>query len=80
MSKKEDELFISRLCRDVRSAKMPDIWEDREAVEDFEHSFKQSFDYESHKHKSNNRLFHILREYDASDDSPEKRIHDWLIT
>ena len=79
MSKNRPE-FISRLCRDVQSVKMPDIGEDGEAVKDFEDSFKQSFRYESHKNQSNNKFFQILGEHDAGDNSSEKRIYDWLIT
>ena len=79
MSKNRNE-FISRLCRDVRSVKMPDIWADGEAVEVFEDSFKQSFRYESHKRDSRNKLFRILKEHGASDDPSEKRIYDWLHT
>ena len=79
MSKNREE-FISRLCSDVQSVKMPDIWEDVEAVKNFEDSFKQSFCYESHKNRSHNKLFQILKEYDDSDDPSEKRIYDWLDT
>lgn len=79
MNKNRKE-FISRLCRDIQSVKMPDIWADGEAVEDFEDSFKQSFRYESHKKGSRNKLFRLLKEHGASDDPLERRIYDWLHT
>ena len=75
MSKNQEE-FISRLCRNVQCVKMPDIWEDGEAVENFEDSFKQSFRYEANKNQSNNALFRLLRE--PGDDSPLKPIYEWL--
>ena len=75
MSKNREE-FISHLCRNVQCVKMPDIWEDGEAVENFEDSFKQSFRYEANKNQSNNALFRLLRE--PGDDSPLKPIYEWL--
>ena len=77
MSKNREE-FISRLCRNVQCVKMPAIWEDGEAVENFEDSFKQSFCYESNKNQSKNALFRILREHGAGDDSLLKSIYEWL--
>lgn len=80
MRKKRDKLFISRLCRDIQSVKMPDIWADGEAVKDFEDSFKQSFCYESNKNKSNNKLLRLLEEHGANDGSLKELIYDWLHT
>ena len=74
MSKNREE-FISRLCHDIQSVKMPDIWEDGEAVKDFECSFKQSFRYELHKNKSYNKLFHILKKHGTSDNPSGKWLH-----
>ena len=75
MSKNQEE-FISRLCRNVQCVKMPDIWEDGEAIENFEDSFKQSFRYEANKNQSKNALFRLLRE--PGDDSPLKPVYEWL--
>ena len=69
--------FISRLCGNVQFTKMPDIWEDEEAVEDFEGSFKQSFNYLSSKSGSKNELLRLLKD-NSSNGSPLRRIHDWL--
>lgn len=76
LMRKNQEEFISRLCRNVQCVKMPDIWEDGEAVENFEDSFKQSFRYEANKNQSKNALFHLLRE--PGDDSPLKPVYEWL--
>ena len=61
LMQKNNEEVISRLCHDVRSVKMPDIWEDREAVKVFKDSFKNSFRYyKEHKKGSKNKLFHFF--------------------
>ena len=61
LREKNNEEFISRLCHYVQSVKMPDVWEDGEATEVFEDSFKNSFRYyKEHKKGSTNKLFHFF--------------------
>ena len=57
IQKKNEKEFISRLCREVQFVRMPDIWEDKWAVEDFKDSFKNSFLYEKNRNQSKNHLF-----------------------
>ena len=69
LMRKNQEEFISRLCRDIQYVRMPNIWEDRGAIEDFVESFKQSFLYElHHKNKSPNKLFRLLKDHGAIND------------
>ena len=72
MKKKGDD-FIHRLCHNVKSVQMPDIWKDQatQAAKDFEESFKNSFKYESEKSQSRNQLLKLLKEHGTSDGSLE---------
>ena len=70
MGKKE---FIPRLCGYARPVNMPNVWEDEDAVRDFEDSFNESFNYELLRCKSHNVLFCRL----SNDRSFKKEFNAW---
>ena len=78
MEKNQDE-YIRRLCRNVRYAKMPDVWEDGDAVKDFQRSFCDSFLYELNKNQSQNELLKRLQKHGAGAHSCWKQaVERWL--
>ncbi len=61
-AKLESEAFKQRLVCNVRHTKMPNIWEDPEAVSDFEDSFFESLAYKLTKHNTRNVIARNYRQ------------------